>query len=134
MSNFEIKTHKPGTTYQAPHFFILNKGNNSGKPLKNPCPNCFVITTETEELQERLFYMCLSLKTARYFKFYLKGSVIPFITINDAKKVILEALAQKSAQQWEQIRIKLKHIEAYENNLREQLKKISEYKLALLRF
>ena len=88
MSNFEIKTHRSGKTYNTPHFFILSKGLNSGKPLDKPCPNCFVITTAAEPTRESLYYLCLSLKTGQYFSYYLKGSVIPFISISDAKKVI----------------------------------------------
>ena len=48
MSTFEIKTHQIGRTYSNPHFFILNKGLNSGKPLTLPCPNCFVIISKNE--------------------------------------------------------------------------------------
>jgi len=62
MSNFEIKTHRSERIYQKPHFFILNKGLNSGKPMRKPCPNCFVITAATEEESQTLFYLCLSLK------------------------------------------------------------------------
>ena len=92
MSNFEIKTHRSGRTYNTQHFFILNKGINSGKPLNQPCPNCFVITTTSAANRESLFYLCLLLKIGKYFSYYLKGSVIPFICISDAKKVINQAL------------------------------------------
>ncbi|WP_439132922.1 DUF6943 family protein [Polaribacter sp.] len=99
MSTFQIKTHQPGRTYTKPHFFILNKGLNSGKPLDKPCPNCFVITTTTRAERESLYYLCLSLKVGQFFAYYLKGSVIPFIGISDAKKVINIALQNYEAQQ-----------------------------------
>jgi hypothetical protein len=73
MSNFGIKTHSVGRTYTKQHFFILNKGLNSGKPLEHPCPNCFVITSQTEEDKNTVFYLCYSLYLGRYFK-PLKGS------------------------------------------------------------
>lgn len=38
MKTLLLKTHRPTTTYTKPHFFILNKGLNSGKPLKAPLP------------------------------------------------------------------------------------------------
>ena len=47
MSNFKMITYRPEGVYKDPHFFILNKGLNSGKPLKKPCPNCFVISCHT---------------------------------------------------------------------------------------
>ena len=133
MRNFEIKTHQMGRTYSRPHFFILNKGLNSGKPLEQPCPNCFVITTQSSTSRESLFYLCLSLKIGMYFGYYLKGSVIPFICISDAKSVIKTALQNNQEGQWEQKIEKLKKITAFEENLKLQLKTISNLKIALLR-
>ena len=133
MSNFEIKTHRIGRNYNAPHFFILSKGLNSGKPLDKPCPNCFVLTTASAESRESLYYLCLSLKIGQYFSYYLKGSVIPFICISDAKKVINTALQNNQEQQW-QIKVeKLKKVNALEANLKQQLSAISQLKMALLR-
>ena len=133
MSTFQIKTHQPGRTYAKPHFFILNKGLNSGKPLDKPCPNCFVITTTTRAKRESLYYLCLSLKVGQFFAYYLKGSVIPFIGISDAKKVINAALQNYEAQQWQMKVEKLKKITAFEENLQQQLSTISKLKIALLR-
>lgn len=133
MQNFEIKTHQPGRTYKTPHFFILNKGLNSGKPLAKPCPNYFVVTTTTKAKRESLFCLCLSLKVGQYFSYYLKGSVIPFIGILDAKKVINTALQNYEAQQWQMKVEKLKKITAFEENLQQQLATILKLKIALLR-
>lgn len=133
MSTFQIKTHQVGRTYSNPHFFVLNKGLNSGKPLENPCPNCFVIITTTKAERESLYYLCLALKVGQFFAYYLKGSVIPFIGISDARKVIHTALQNYKEQQW-QIKVeKLKKITAFEENLKQQLSTISKIKIALLR-
>lgn len=133
MNSFKIATHKIGRIYSKPHFFILNKGLNSGKPLEEPCPNCFVITTQSKESRESLYYLCLSLKIGKYFGYYLKGSVIPFICISDAKSVVKTALENNKQGQWEQKIKKLKKITAFEDNLKLQLKTISNLKIALLR-
>ncbi len=133
MSTYEIKTHKHGRTYKSPHFFILNKGLNSGKPLELPCPNCFVITTASKETRESLYYLCLSLKIGRFFGYYLKGSVIPFICISDAKKVINQALQNNQEKQWKIKVEKLKKITAFEENLKQQLTTIKKLKIAMLR-
>ena len=92
MLNFEIKTHRVGITYKKPHFFILNKGLNSGKSLQKPCPNCYVITTQSEADKNILFHLSMMLQLGSFYNFYLKGSVIPFITINDCKKVLINGL------------------------------------------
>jgi hypothetical protein len=137
MSTFEIKTHQIGRTYSRPHFFILCKSEreetvqwtvlviepagamaNSGRPMPEPCPNCFVITTNSEDLRESLFYLCLALKIGKYFSFYLKGSVIPFICIVDARAVIKNALQNNEQQAWDCKILKLQKIEAFEQNLK----------------
>jgi len=88
MSKFYLKTHSKKNQTQKPHFYILNKGMNSGKPLKKPCPNCFVLTANTEEKIQSLYWLCFGLWKAKSFHYYLKGSVIPFITINDIRTAI----------------------------------------------
>ena len=134
MSNFEIKTHQIGRTYTKPHFFILNKGLNSGKPLDKPCPNCFVITTQTIEERQTLFYLCLSLKIGRYFDYYLKGSVIPFITINDCLGVLKNAYLNNL----EDVNALQKHIQTInqiqqkEEVLQKQLKLMNQLKIAFI--
>ena len=88
MSTFELKTHQVGRTYSNPHFFILNKGLNSGKPLTNPCPNCFVVTTSTKKEKNTLFHISMMLQIGGFYAYYLKGSVIPFISIDDCRNTL----------------------------------------------
>lgn len=135
MSNFEIKTHIVGRTYSKPHFFILNKGLNSGRPQEKPCPNCYVITVFTEEERNTLFYLCYSLHLGRYFEPFLKGSVILFITINDCLKLLKTAhLKHLSNENKSKNNLnKVKFIEEKEQNLKEQLKLINQLKVAFIR-
>ena len=131
--SYEIKTHKIGRTYHQPHFYILNKGLNSGRPMNEPCPNCYVVTTDTIEERESLFYLSLSLKEGRYFSYFLRGSVILFIAIDDTRKVLNTAIRNYEQQQWELKVQKLKQIIIYEENLKNQLTVVAQLKLALLR-
>jgi hypothetical protein len=135
MSNFEIKTHRSGRIYNTPHFFILNKGLNSGKPMQKPCPNCFVITTSTEEAKQTLFYLCLSLKIGQYFAYYLKGSVIPFITINDCLKVLKTAYFQNSMNDklLKKHILTINYIIQKEELLKQNLESIKQLKVAFIR-
>ncbi|WP_133122167.1 DUF6943 family protein [Brumimicrobium salinarum] len=91
MSNFKMITYRPEGVYKGPHFFILNKGLNSGKPLKKPCPNCFVVCCNSETEKESLYWIVYSLHQGKQFQISLVGSVIPFIRKNDLIKVIKEA-------------------------------------------
>jgi len=92
MSTFELKTHQIGRTYSNPHFFILNKGLNSGKPLINPCPNCFTVIAETEKEKTMLFHLSMMLQIGDFYAYYLKGSVIPFISIDDCRNTLKNGL------------------------------------------
>ncbi|AMC11908.1 hypothetical protein Lupro_11810 [Lutibacter profundi] len=137
MSTYEIKTHRSrAERKESVQWTLLVKepaGAIACSNYQNPCPNCFVITTTSEQTRESLFYLCLSLKMGNYFSYYLKGSVIPFICISDAKKVINVALQNYQEQQWQLKVEKLKKINAFEENLQQQLKTISKLKIALLR-
>ena len=134
MPNFEIKTHQVGRIYQKPHFFILNKGLNSGKPMRKPCPNCFVIAAATVEESQTLFYLCMSLKIGRYFAYYLKGSVIPFITKNDCLKVLKTAYFQnyKDDKLLQKHIYTISQIEKKEEILKQNLESIKQLKVAFI--
>ena len=131
--SYQIKTHRVNRGYNQPHFFLLNKGLNSGRPMKEPCPNCFTITTKTEEQRNTLFYLCFSLQIGRYFSIFIKGSVVPFITIDDTRNVLNKALSNYKEDQWQSKVEKLIMITIYENNLKDQLKTIGQLKIAILR-
>lgn len=85
-------------TYEKHHFFILNKGNNSGKPLEQPCPNCFVCFAENEEQKQQLYWLFYGLWQGSYFKPFLTGSVIPFIRLDDLKQVAELSLSKIELQ------------------------------------
>jgi hypothetical protein len=86
MDTIFIKTHQPGAHYAKPHFFVLSKGLNSGKPDNEPLTNSFVLVFQTEAQKEDIFWIVMSLWKTKFWHPYLKGSVIPFITLYDFKK------------------------------------------------
>lgn len=85
MTNFITKSHKPKTLYMGDHIFILNKGLNSGKPLYEPCANCFVIIFSNNEDKESYYWLSYSLWRSNFWHQFLVGSVIPFLRIQDFK-------------------------------------------------
>ena len=130
MHFFEIKTHRVGMTYDQPHFFILNKGLNSGKPLYNPCPNCYVVTSRTEEDKNTLFHLSMMLQIGGFYAYYLKGSVIPFITINDCSKTLKDGLSL-NAEVVKHIQI-IKRLNQEQIRLTQVLSKIEQLKQAYI--
>ncbi|WP_298152332.1 hypothetical protein [Flavobacterium sp.] len=86
MQNLMIKSHKPNQMYFGDYIFILNKGLNSGKPMYEPCPNCFVLIFPNAEEKESYYWLSYSLWKAKFWHLHLVGSVIPFLRICDFKK------------------------------------------------
>ncbi len=85
----KIKTHNSNAQYlNNNHFFILAKGNNAGKPLENPCANCFVIMANNLYEKEYYYWLCYGLWAGGMFRPFLIGSVISFIRISDLNQVI----------------------------------------------
>lgn len=135
MSTFELKTHRSGRTYSNPHFYILNKGLNSGKPLSNPCPNCFVVKTATEKEKNTLFHLSMMLQIGGFYAYYLKGSVIPFISIDDCRNTLKNSLKQNKNSGFElQKQINLVSvISKKEKELQNVIDKMSVLKVAYIR-
>lgn len=71
--------------------FLLNKGMNSGRPHPKPFVNCFTFIADNPEEMEMFYWITFAAWQAKLFQPYLKGSVIPFITIMDMGQVINEA-------------------------------------------
>jgi hypothetical protein len=80
-----IKTYHPHIALREHHFFILSKGNNAGKPLDQPCANCFIAYCSSHEDREFFYWLSYALWQAKIYYICLSGSVIPFIHINDVR-------------------------------------------------
>ncbi|WP_445458507.1 DUF6943 family protein [Flavobacterium sp. HNIBRBA15423] len=61
-----MKHYQNGVKYANSHFFILHKGLNTGKPLNEPCPNCFVIIFQCSEDCENIESICKSLWRVKF--------------------------------------------------------------------
>ena len=70
--------------------FILNRGRNAGKPLRNPCPNCFIIYCSNQEEQETVYWTFYALWKNGFFHPHLCSSVIEMLRLSDLKKLLLQ--------------------------------------------
>jgi len=131
MQTFIVKSSTAKEEIRKPHFYVLNKGMNSGKPLL-PCPNCFKIETENEEFKETLYWVSFALWRAKAFHPFLIGSVIPFIRIGDYKQLITEKLeiVKSSPAEFAETVKKLRFIELKEKQFLQNLQLIQELKKA----
>lgn len=69
-------------------FFIQSHGLNAGRPLREPKPNCWECRTKRSADFEILYIVFES----RILENFIRGSVIPFITLSDYKNIITPIL------------------------------------------
>jgi hypothetical protein len=86
--NYQIKTHRIDQTYSGIHFFVLNRGNNTGKVLSTPCPNCWVIFPDSPETADALKTIIRAMHLSGTLRHHLIGSVVPFIRIKEFRKLL----------------------------------------------
>lgn len=132
MQTFTVKSASAKEESRKPHFFVLNKGLNSGKPLSGYCSNSFRIEAENEEFKEILYWVSFALWRAKDFHPYLIGSVIPFIRIRDYKQLISEKLeiVKTSPAEFSETVKQLRLIELKEKQFMQNLQLIRELKQA----
>lgn len=116
-----------------PHFFVLCKGLNSGKPLEKSCLNCFVITVKTEEEKDFLYWLCWGLWQSKKFYHLHTGSVIPFVRLYEFKPYLKEqaAAAFAAKEQYNKNVKALQQLEALEKNYKQNLLLIQDAKRAI---
>lgn len=123
MLKSKIKCHKMGTQYTQPHFFILNKGNNSGKPLPEYCANCFVFLADDEEERGFYFFLLLGLWELKFFKPHLIGSVVEYIRMDDLIDIVEETLnaVNSGERKFDDVQKALAQIEVEKSRLQTKL-------------
>lgn len=126
----EIKHYSAKAKIQPNDLFALSKGLNVGKPLEEPCPNCFVIRCTNWKQKETYKAILYAAWKTNAFDNYLCGSVIPFIRINDFKKVVNEK-AHKAFSNYKRFNNDFQRyleLEKYETSIAKQLQLIRELK------
>jgi hypothetical protein len=135
MFNFKLTTYNPSATYPAIRFYVLNKGLNSGKPLLEPCPNCFVCICNSEEEKENLYWIYFALWQSHKFRQELIGSVIPYIRKKEMTNLIKLAILknEKRPEVLSKAIILLQSIEISMNKYQDLTMKLKQLKYNLAR-
>lgn len=133
MLKSKIKTHKSGTIYKQPHFFILNKGLNSGKPFRHYVCNSFVFLADDKDERDFYYFMLLGIWELRLLRPHLKGSVIEYVRLGDVVDVIDETLntVNTGNRSFADVQNSLAQIEALQSNLQLQLSQLMQLRKAL---
>lgn len=98
-------------------FYIQSKGNNAGRPLKQPIPNCWEFRTHRSTDFEIL---CI-LFESKILSVFLIGSVIPFLRLCDYKKII-KPILEKAIHNNRIINLHYLQIRKIEENIKQQEK------------
>ena len=99
MVPLHIRCYQPNTAPKPHTFYILAKGENSGKPAFNPWANSFMAISQNQEMFEFYFWLTYGLWKADKFRLYQRGSVIPFINVDDVRSVVT-GIAPSIFDQW----------------------------------
>ena len=133
MLKHKIKTHKSGKMYNQSHFFILNKGLNSGKPFRHYVCNSFVFLADNNDERDFYYFMLLGIWELRLLRPYLKGSVIEFVRLGDVIDVLDETLnaVNTGSRSFSDVQKSLVQIDALQTNLQTQLTYIMQLRKSL---
>lgn len=110
-----IHRYNPEKPKKETVFYIQSHGLHAGRPLKNPIPNSWEIDTEIKNA----FEICYMLYNSKILKNYLRGSVIPFLSLHEYKKLITP-LFFNPIQHDEQTQKRLKTLQLLDKAIKEQ--------------
>jgi hypothetical protein len=90
-----------------------------------------VVSAATDEEKNLLYWLSFAIWKGRGFEYYLQGSVIPFITINDYKKAMQARMKENYPVAVEKIVSTFQAIDEKEKSLKEQIKLIGQMRQLL---
>ena len=118
-----MKRYNPNLKTNNDSFYIQSHGLNAGKPLKEPIPNSWHVETKVSNA----FEICFIVYNSKFLKNYLRGSVIPFLSLREYRKII-KPLFDNPIQANELICKKLKAIALLDKAIESERKKQLYYK------
>lgn len=130
---FQVKTYKADLKIQAHQFYVLSKGENAGRPSKLPNVNSFVVSVDTAEERDQLFWLCYALWKGGNFYQYLRGSVVPFITIREFAHLLRQRQASTPVPAVEKVVSIMARLDEAEAAACKQLDAILKMKKLLLK-
>lgn len=130
-----IRCYHEGSPIPEFSFFILCKGENAGRPSFKPWTNSFIVACPRQEYFDFYFWLMYGLHQLGKFKPRLRGSVIPFINLEDVRDLIREVapVIYPDWQKYQTILSALEKLEKRKATLAEQIlatEKLQRYLLS----
>ncbi|WP_312323954.1 DUF6943 family protein [Soonwooa sp.] len=135
MTNFKVRTYNSEKETPENALFILSRGHNAGKPLFEPCANCFILYCNDQEERENLYWTFFTLWKNGFFHPYLCGSVIEMLRLFEFKKILQNFIIPSLAKMQENGKIlsDIKAVYQLEQKFTEQLKQLNDLRSVLVR-
>lgn len=83
-------------------FYLLSKGENAGQPNLSPWVNSFSVYCGSREELDFYFWVAYSLWQTGRFKPFLRGSVIPFLSVHETRHIIRQT-AERVQPHWQSL-------------------------------
>lgn len=125
-----IHTFRPGCSREKFSFYLQSKGYHAGRPMKEPCANCFRISCNNQTEMDFWYAVCEMLFISRSYDVHIIGSVVPFIRIKTVKDLINRfdhSVPDSILKQAKTVH----QLSAYEESLHAQLATVHEAKRTL---
>lgn len=115
--------------------YILNRGRNAGKPLRQPCPNCFILYCSSPEEMETAYWTFYALWKNGFFHTHLCGSVIEMLRLCDLKTLMRHFIqpAFEKAFTMPEMNKKIKETYELEQKIEQQAATLKELRHSLVR-
>lgn len=103
-------------------FYIQSHGFHAGRPLRNPISNSWELQTDVKNA----FEICFMLYTSKTLVNHLRGSVIPFLSLVEYKK-LLKPLLENPIKDDTSAQKKLKSLQLITELITQQEQKKTHY-------
>ncbi|MEC5395264.1 DUF6943 family protein [Bergeyella sp. RCAD1439] len=129
LRTYSVKKETPENT-----LFILNRGRNAGKPLLEPCPNCFILYLKNPEEVETYYWTFYAFWKHGFFHPHLCGSVIEMLRLCDLKTLMrnfIQPAFVKATENPEMVN-KIKATWQLEQKIQQQVKALQKLRHSLV--
>lgn len=119
----QIRCYHAGAKIPPHSFFILCKGCNAGKPGFQPWANSFLVVCPHQGYFDFFFWLIHGLHLSGKFRVRHRGSVIPFINLDDVRDTLREVAPsiQPDWARYREILSSLDNLRKLKTTLREQI-------------
>lgn len=135
MLTHQVRTYSVHRETPTIALYILNRGRNAGKPLWEPCPNCFILYVRDREELETWYWTFYAFWKHGFFHPHLCGSVIEMLRLCDLKTLMrnfIHPAFQNACISPEMVQ-KIKATWELEQKIRQQAQAVEDLRNSLVR-